>query len=445
MLAAALTPLLWLCRVVDAAAKGVCVNCIKVDVRGTLEKRDTVSNSSGSRSKKPAGDSVASQYALQVALQTMKERCQQLQQRLAAEEEENLRLRMTLTSVRNCSGDENESDDEKVITNCPRKEVTSSEEKIARLSRQNSQLRHHLFLVASENRQLWCRLSSLTEANESLGNQLSKISLSLANQSTTKLPELGNGSRVLDNPEKDKTVQNQDKDNMTSVHLGENKIVLPSFAVAKSYDLEDQSLEEMSIKLLKNLLQEKIGLEQQYAEMVKMHSESSSFGIPNLDFGYFESCDDSTLEQLGVHYGKLCEMREMMKAHRNKLKVALDNFSSRRNEASCDCLDKATMTVTPVEVTREEEVEVRRWGGADLSVYSADIRQQLDLVAEPPDTNDVPPPVATQDNVRICPLCRQLYHMTTSTFDDFVNHVYAHFQVEDELDLALDNFEVIPK
>lgn len=39
-------------------------------------------------------DTAASQYALQVAFQTMKERCQQLQARLSAVEEENTSLRL---------------------------------------------------------------------------------------------------------------------------------------------------------------------------------------------------------------------------------------------------------------------------------------------------------------------------------------------------------------
>ena len=39
-------------------------------------------------------ENLDSQYALQIAFQTMKERCQNLQARLAAVEEENIRLRL---------------------------------------------------------------------------------------------------------------------------------------------------------------------------------------------------------------------------------------------------------------------------------------------------------------------------------------------------------------
>ncbi|XP_063218091.1 protein spindle-F [Bacillus rossius redtenbacheri] len=405
----------------------------------SVEDKESPRNSPGGRSKDkhktPAVETLGSQYALQVALQTMKERCQQLQQRLAAEEEENLRLRMTLTSVKNLSGDENESDDEKIILRSPRREVTSSEEKIARLSRQNSQLRHHLFMVASENRQLWCRLSSLTEANQSLGNQLSKISLSLpGDNSVSKIPETGNTACMLGTLDKDKMIQNKDGDNMLSVQLGDNKIILPSFAVVKSQGSEDQSLEEMSIKLLKNLLQEKIGLEQQYAEMVKMHSETSSFAIPNLDFGYLEDCDESTLEQLSAHHAKLCELKAVLEAQRSKLRVALESVGARRTgEACCEHVEKATMTEAVADAGAATTAEARKWRDDDLACCSAELRQQLEQVAEPP---------GDAAEVRMCPLCRRLYDMSASTFDDFAQHVYAHFQSE-EADPALDNFEVI--
>ena len=57
-------------------------------------------------------DNIESQYALQVAFQTMKERCQKLQARLASVEEENACLRQQYEknnsmSLIKLSGDEN--------------------------------------------------------------------------------------------------------------------------------------------------------------------------------------------------------------------------------------------------------------------------------------------------------------------------------------------------
>lgn len=142
---------------------------------------------SSSESRKTQ-EELASNYALQVALQTMKERCQQLQARLSVVEEENLQLKIdkqrhvrheSKTSPQN-SGD-----------------IDKLQEQVAQLSRQKSQLTHHIFMVATENKHLWTRLSLLTEANESLGTRLNKISSALSNHTSRTeefLKEMNNGS-----------------------------------------------------------------------------------------------------------------------------------------------------------------------------------------------------------------------------------------------------------
>lgn len=106
----------------------------------------------------------ASRYALQVALQTMKERCKHFQDRLSAVEEENLKLHLERL---NYNVNESKSDTARL------------EEEVAQLTRQKSQLTQHIFMVAAENKQLWTRLSRLTEANQSLGSHLTKISETL--------------------------------------------------------------------------------------------------------------------------------------------------------------------------------------------------------------------------------------------------------------------------
>jgi len=150
----------------------------------SLEKKDSDVDHSTCRPKS-VEEAVGSHFALQVALQTMKERCQHLQQRLTAVEEENLRLRIENRRRRSDSAgtviadtSTNESEDSKT-------RIEGLEEKVATLTRQKSQLTHHLFMVATENRQLWNRLSCLTQANQSLGNHLSKISNTLSRHHST--------------------------------------------------------------------------------------------------------------------------------------------------------------------------------------------------------------------------------------------------------------------
>lgn len=150
----------------------------------SLEKKESDLDHSACRPKS-VEEAVGSHYALQVALQTMKERCQHLQERLTAVEAENLRLRIEnrrrkSDSACTITADalENESEDSKPTIDC-------LEEKVATLTRQKSQLTHHLFMVATENRQLWNRLSHLTQANQSLGSHLSKISNTLSRHHST--------------------------------------------------------------------------------------------------------------------------------------------------------------------------------------------------------------------------------------------------------------------
>ncbi|KAL1452828.1 hypothetical protein WDU94_007019 [Cyamophila willieti] len=94
-----------------------------------------------------------SNCALQIALQTMKDRCQQLQLRLSNLEDENLKLRI-----------EKRKNDSTFHDKEPRENVIGKlNEEIETLSQQKTQLTHHIFMVATENKQLWTKLSMLTE------------------------------------------------------------------------------------------------------------------------------------------------------------------------------------------------------------------------------------------------------------------------------------------
>lgn len=102
---------------------------------------------------------ISAYFALQCGLETMKERCVTIQNRLSRVEEENVRLRM-LSGIDkpDISGNgENKSftDDHEVLR-----------EKIGELTRQKMQLTDHIAMVASENRQLWSRLSKLTKDSQ---------------------------------------------------------------------------------------------------------------------------------------------------------------------------------------------------------------------------------------------------------------------------------------
>ncbi|KAL7024610.1 hypothetical protein ACKWTF_013126 [Chironomus riparius] len=96
--------------------------------------------------------------ALNVALQTIKERCVHLQKRLYALESENSRLRLNSVS----SGDKlSESRKDNSLIS----ELESLRAKNAELTLQKSQLTENLSMISTENRKLWKRLSHLTKEN----------------------------------------------------------------------------------------------------------------------------------------------------------------------------------------------------------------------------------------------------------------------------------------
>ncbi|EDV93940.1 protein spindle-F [Drosophila grimshawi] len=96
-------------------------------------------------------------YALQVALQTMKERCIQLQRRVSNMEEENQRLRentATGTGTRTVSA---------TGTGSTNGDIISLRSRVDELQRQKEQLEDQNNMVANENRRLWARLSKISK------------------------------------------------------------------------------------------------------------------------------------------------------------------------------------------------------------------------------------------------------------------------------------------
>lgn len=96
--------------------------------------------------------------ALNVALQTIKERCMHLQKRLYALESENSRLR--LNNINSADNKSRNSADNSLVT-----ELEDLRGKNAELTLQKSQLTENLSMISTENRKLWKRLSHLTKEN----------------------------------------------------------------------------------------------------------------------------------------------------------------------------------------------------------------------------------------------------------------------------------------
>ncbi|KAI8045620.1 hypothetical protein M5D96_001803 [Drosophila gunungcola] len=97
-------------------------------------------------------------YALQVALQTIKERCIQLQRRVAKMEEENQRLREVSSRTEGAPP---------LVTGI-NGDVLSLRAQVSELQRQKEQLEEHIGMVSNENRRLWSRLSQISKDQQQL-------------------------------------------------------------------------------------------------------------------------------------------------------------------------------------------------------------------------------------------------------------------------------------
>ncbi|XP_041768224.1 protein spindle-F [Anopheles merus] len=103
-------------------------------------------------------NAATSQQALQAALQTLKERCQTFQRRIALLEEENDSLRSLQT--RATVAEQLQLDSSRPANHT---ELRQLRESVAELTHQKMQLAEQIAMVDTENRQLWRRLSLIVK------------------------------------------------------------------------------------------------------------------------------------------------------------------------------------------------------------------------------------------------------------------------------------------
>lgn len=329
-------------------------------------------------------ETTASKYALQVALQTMKERCQQLQNRLTSVEEENLRLKL-----------ENQrftSSNEETQTR------SSLEEQVTQLNKQKASLTHHIFMVANENKQLWTRLSQLTEVNETLGDHLNKISDAL-NKHTSSAPKPNNSLNLVNKLDK------------------------------KVTGARDESLEEISLKILNSFKQEKSDLEQQYKEMVelqKIQAELSSCG--DFESPVSDVSSDAILAEMKNCKNQLNIMEKTVVNQQRLLLSVLEKIKKKgaQSKGSCPaCKERKSQ-----DVSAAVEIPLQHMTDKDFIDESGMVQ----------DTEN--------SGARVCPICARIFKCVDDDGKDFTifqDHVNEHFIEDDESEVTsiLDQFEVL--
>lgn len=322
----------------------------------------------------PEGDNFESYYALLAAFQTMKERCQQLQARLATVEEENVCLRLECGKDMSTAIVKMNDNDEKTV-------VQALQIKVEELTKQRSQLTHHIFMVAAENRKLWNRLTKLTRTNKCLGNQLTKISDTLKQHS-----------------------QAQPSDIMSY-----------NFRDASNSGEKEQSLEEISLRLINSIMLEKSDLEQQYTEMVELQN-STQLNLQNVGFTYPEDSDNDSLDQLKQHDTGLLQIKDALLVQQTKLKRVVQNLKNVKEGITCNnCRLNARKKLCQTGTQFDTDGSFKH-DTTQTSLSSANIS-----IEKLPPTVDSPEPI-----IQICPMCGISFGKLLP-FTEFHEHVLNHF------------------
>lgn len=256
-------------------------------------------------------ESFGAQFALQVALQTLKERCQQFQQRISTLEEENALLKS-----------KNESNF--IYSNNSLSEFDVIKQKNALLVEENEQLTNNFHMILLENRSLWSRLSKLGQTKENLESKLHKISDSLY-QHTVSLTQ--HQTFVKHN---EPLVQSEANRKITSNDVAEDN---------SRISLE---LENISLKLMSTIAKEKLELENQCSQLAEIQNTQECF-INSLAFTYpIIEIEEAALEEFQEQFINLNEIKSLVLHQRENLKQLLSNVISYKGMPQTHCCDTIT-------------------------------------------------------------------------------------------------------
>lgn len=377
----------------------------------------------------------ASNYALRVALQTMKERCQSLQQRLVCVEDENLELRKKISSERSAAGI---SVDASTTQNNSINDVHKLQDHVDELSRQKSQLSQHITMIASENRQLWSRLSKLTKDNQEMKNSLLSPS-STAKQSTTN-NNCNNTTNTHQNLIRSKTFTQN----------APNPLLRQKINLDRDDDdqeIGDQlSLEEISLKVLNEFLEGKAEIEKKCTEFME-ESQLSASKNDTLGFGYLNDEQSaagtmiitSNNNDIDLKNNSMIDIKKELLRQQSDLKVALTNFRKRKIPeicSSCKYLSKKPNTADKNLDTNDITMAATQNNSTTIAVANTVLSkiEKIDIAANsPPDYLERKRIADTLD--KMCPMCERIY-LSTSSFDEFQEHVESHFIDDTELDMS---------
>ncbi|XP_017122815.1 protein spindle-F [Drosophila elegans] len=313
-------------------------------------------------------------YALQVALQTIKERCIQLQRRVANMEEENQRLREVSSRTEGAPP---------LVTGITG-DVLSLRAQVSELQRQKEQLEEHIGMVSNENRRLWSRLSQISKDQQ----QLHPVPSSPAQQNQN-LVRSKTFTQHSPNP-----------------HLRQKML---------SDGLKDLSLEEIALDDF-GASNEELGYPYNLQKVEESTSESPD---TNVDA---KRCMDG-----------LQEMRREAMKQQQELSSALTLLEGRFALQPCpECAQKTAKKPemadksleTDDSLTSELKIHESQHNGHNGTPPS----QRINIIQEKIKAD------AADAMEKTCPMCGKLYSSQVS-FNAFREHVEMHFIDDDALEL----------
>ncbi|XP_034662449.1 protein spindle-F [Drosophila subobscura] len=331
-------------------------------------------------------------YALQVALQTIKERCIQLQRRVTSMEEENQRLREANAKGSSAVQPGNGGDDS-----------LSLRTQVAELQRQKDQLEEHIGMVSNENRRLWSRLSQISKDQQQ--QQL------LLAQAPAKAEDASPDSRANQNLIRSKTFTQHSP----NPHLRQKMI---------SDGLRDISLEEIVL---------------------------DDFGAGDTEMGCYPyglpveettaSEPDANLDAKRCMDGLQDLRREAMK-QQQELSSALTLLETRFALQPCpECAQKAAKKPEMADKSLETDESLNN----ELKLYHSEQNDPLNGShnghgSAPPSRMNIIQEKLKADAAdameKTCPMCGKQYSSQVS-FNAFREHVEMHF-IDDALEMEIE-------
>lgn len=376
---------------------------------------------------------MVSQLALRVALQTMKERCLSLQQRLSVVEEENEMLRGRLDSEQQQNHDslsfqQNKSTPHNSI------ELDNLRSQVSELNRQKVQLSDHINMVANENRKLWSRLSQIAKEQETTNTNVARDDRSHTPHST---------GDELDSP---KNNQNLIRSRTFTQHSPNPNLRLKviDFENREKENDEDHSLEEV---LLVPGAASVDASDDDYEGSNRELKSEEMMGVCETELGFTYLNVQATDDDFNIEAKKCLEglHKIRLEAMEQQLNVtsAIETLENRFALQNClVCAKKPEMMDKHLD-TSDIIPEVHHYLHHQHETNSNENDEEYDDNAQalPDHVDFIQRKLEADKKIKICPMCGMIFGSSIK-FDTFCNHVESHFYQDSSSD-SEQNYEMV--